>query len=254
MRIGVLALVGLLALPVAAAAQTPGGTAPEGSSNLVPYSAFGITPWVGLRLGYGSGPYYIRTGDGSVYRLNETRGGGAALGLNLEARVRGPLNLVGGFGYTAADQDVLSIEDENGSGGSIVVDGPRVFFAKAGLQYRLPDPVPDNRRFHPAAFVTVAPAVVITDFPAYGGFDDDVNGSATHFALNLGVDALTRIGSRGLALSIGFEDYITFWNQGRMRRRDEAFLGDVFETPVVVDYDSRLSNVLILRLGGSWRF
>jgi hypothetical protein len=95
---------------------------------------------------------------------------------------------------------------------------------------------------------------VVMDWPSFSGYEGNVTGSTTNFALNLGVDAVTNIGSRGLALSIGFEDYITFWNQDRTRARDEILIGDILEEPVQVDYDSRLSNLLMLRIGASWRF
>jgi hypothetical protein len=254
MRLGVLALSGLLALPASAAAQTPGGYGMEPSPDLVPYTSFAVTPWVGLRLGYGSGNYFVFTEDGTQYSVSEARGGGPAVGLNLEARVAGPLNVVAGFGYTGADQDVLTLTTLDGSVFQLQSDGPAVLFARAGLQYRIPDPIPDNRRFHPAAYLTVAPAVVVMDWPDFDGFDEDVTGTSTHFALNLAVDAVSNIGSRGLALSLGLEDYITFWNHGRTRTRDEVLFGDLLESAVVIDYDSRLANLLLLRIGASWRF
>ncbi len=172
----------------------------------------------------------------------------------MEARIAGPLNLIGGIGYSGADQDELVLEQVDGSRLRFQSSGPSVLFAKAGLQYRIPDPVPDNRRYHPAAYVTVAPAVVIMDFPDFEGFGDDVTGSSTHFALNLGFDAVTNVGSRGLGLSIGLEDYVTFWNRDRVRLRDREFLGELLEAPVQLEYTSRMSNLLMLRLGASWRF
>ncbi len=253
MRLGVLVLGGLLALPAATAAQTPGGFGGEPSPDLVPYTAFAVTPWVGLRLGYGSGSYFVFT-EASQLRVTEARGGGAAVGVDMEARVGGPLSVVGGVAYSGADQDEITFEALDGSRSTLSADGPSVLFVKAGLQYRIPDPLPDNRRFHPAAFVTVAPALVVMDWPEYEGFDGDVGGTSTNFALNLGVNAVSRIGTRGLALAIGLEDYVTFWNQDRARRRDEVLLGAILEEPVTVDYDSRLSNLLMLRLGASWRF
>jgi hypothetical protein len=67
------------------------------------------------------------------------------------------------------------------------------------------------------------------------------------------VDAVTNIGSRGLALSFAVEDYLTFVDQDRIRVRDETLLGEFFEEPVVVDYDASTNNILILRAGLSWR-
>lgn len=254
MRFGVLALAGLLALPAAAAAQTDGSWAAEPAPELVPYTRFAVTPWIGLRVAYGSGDYFVFTEGGQQFRIDEDRGGGVAVGLDAAYQLRGPLNLVGGFAYSAADQDELNVLDADGNLTIRQWDGPEVWFLKAGLQYRLPDPVPDNRRFHPAAYVTVAPALVWVDWPDFDTFDSDVTGSSTHFALNLGVDAVTNVGRRGLALMFSLEDYITFWDAERVRVRDEALLGAVFEDAVTIDYDASANNILVLRAGVSWRF
>ena len=256
MRFGVLALAGLLVLPAVAHAQNDGGFAAEPPADLVPYSRFAITPWVGVRVGYGSGDYFAITEGGEQFRLDENRGGGAAVGLNAEYQLTGPLNVVGGVAYSAGNEDDVTVTPIDGSPAfSYTSNGPEIWFFKAGLQYRLPDPIPDNRRFHPAAYITVAPSLLVVDHAEIQGLDnDDVNGSATHFGLNLGVDAVTNIGSRGLALTLGFEDYLTFWDQDRLRVRDEAFVGGVLEEPVIIDYDASVANILMLRAGLSWRF
>lgn len=254
MRFGVLALAGLLALPAAAAAQNDGGFASEPPVDLVPYTRFAITPWIGFRVPYGSGNYFVLTESGTQFQLDEDRGGGAAIGLDAAYQITGPLNVVAGVGYSGADQNELNVLDEGGTLRRFQSDGPEVWFVKAGVQYRLPDPIPDNRRFHPAAYVTVAPALVFMDWPDFEGFEnDDVIGSTRNFALNIGFDAVTNIGSRGLALSFTVEDYLTFLDEDRIRVRDEALLGEFFEEPVVIQYDESTSNILVLRAGLSWR-
>ena len=255
MRFGVLALAGLLALPAAAFAQNDGFAA-EPPVELVPFTRFALTPWVGFRVPYGSGEYFVFTETGGEQiRLDEDRGGGVAVGLDAAYQVRGPLSVVGGVAYSAADEDQLTVLREDGTEQLYEANGPQIWFVKAGLQYRLPDPVPDNRRFHPAAYVTVAPAVVFADWPEIEGLDDnDVNGGSRHFALNLGVDAATNLGSRGLTLTFALEDYITFWDQDRIRARDEVLFGALFEDTVILEYDTPASNILMLRAGVSWRF
>lgn len=254
MRLGVLALAGLLALPAAAAAQNDGGFASEPPADLVPYTRFAVTPWIGFRSPYGSGDYFVFTESGDQFQLDEDRGGGAAIGLDAAYRVTGPLNVIAGFGYSGADENELTVLDEAGTVRRFQSDGPEVWFLKAGVQYRLPDPIPDNRRYHPAAYVTVAPALVFTDYPDFEGFDnDDVNGSARHFALNIGFDAAANLGSRGLTLTFTVEDYLTFVDEDRVRVRDEVLLGDLFEEPVVIEYDRSTNNIVLLRAGLSWR-
>jgi hypothetical protein len=256
MRFGVLALTGLLALPATAAAQIDGGFAAEPPAELVPYTRFAITPWVGFRVPYGVGEYFVFTEvAGEQISVDEDRGGGAAVGLDAAYRIHGPLNVVAGVAYSARDEDRLSLLREDGTEEAYEANGPEVWFIKAGLQYRLPDPIPDYRRFHPAAYVTVAPAIVIADHPDIAGLDsDEVNGTSTHFALNLGVDASTNLGSRGLTLTFALEDYITFWDQDRMRTRDEVLFSGLLEDNVFLEYNTLASSVLMMRAGVSWRF
>ncbi len=255
MRFGVLALAGLLALPAAAAAQNDGGFASQPPAELVPYSRFAITPWVGFRVPYGTGDYFVFTEGGEQLQLDEDRGGGAALGLDAAFQVAGPLSLIGSVSYSAADEDQLTVTDLEGNQEFFESNGPEIWFLKAGVQYRLPDPLPDNRRFHPAAYVSVSPALVWADYAEIEGVDnDDVTGTARNFALNIAFDAATNIGSRGLTLTFGVEDYITFWDQDRIRVRDEVLLGALFEDTVTVDYDASANNILMLRAGVSWRF
>jgi hypothetical protein len=255
MRFGVLALAGLLALPAAAAAQNDGGFASEPPVDLVPYTRFAITPWVGFRAPYGSGDFFVFTEDSAQFQLAEDRGGSAAVGLDAAFRVTGPLNVIAGLAYSGSDENDLTIIDQEGNARLFQADGPEVWFIKAGVQYRLPDPIPDTRRFHPAAYVSVAPAMVFMDWPDFEGFEgDEVIGSTSHFALNLGVDAATNIGSRGLTLTFSIEDYLTFLDEDRIRRRDEVLLADFFEQPVVVSYNETTNNIMVLRAGLSWRF
>jgi len=255
MRFGVLAMAGLLTLPAAAAAQTDGSFGSQPPAELVPYTRFAITPWVGFRVPYASGDYTVFTEGGDQLNLDEDRGGGAAVGLDAAYQVNGPLSVIGSVSYSAADQDQLTVTRLDGTEEFFKSNGPEIWFLKAGVQYRLPDPIPDNRRFHPAAYVSVSPALVFANFADVEGLDnDDVNGTARNFALNIAFDAATNIGSRGLTLTFGLEDYITFWDEDRVRLRDEVLLGELFEDTVTVDYDAAANNILMLRAGVSWRF
>jgi hypothetical protein len=254
MRIGVLALAAAMVVPAAVQAQANPGFVPEPHPNVLSFARFAVTPFVGLRVPYGSGTYYLLFDDGTQFRLNEDRGGGTALGLQAEAQIAGPLNFVASGTYSSGNEDVVHFRDGSTDLGSIRFDGPAIWFAKAGLSYRIPDPAPDTRRYHPSAAITVAPAVVFTRPRGFDGAGAEIRRNRQHFALNLGVDAAHRIGSRGLALHLGVEDYITFWNASGMRVRDEALFGEVFEEPVLVVYDRTHSNLFIMRLGVSFRF
>ncbi|HEX8391459.1 MAG TPA: hypothetical protein VF665_03795 [Longimicrobium sp.] len=253
MRFGVLVLAGALALPAVAAAQVTGVDAPP-SPDLVPPARYTVTPWVGYRLPTGYNDV-AAVGNAATLSVRTSRGGNVAVGLTGEARVYGPVNAVAAIGYSPADQDQVVFTDAEGNTDGYILEGPAVTFLKAGVQYRLPDPIPDNRRYHPAAFVTVAPAVVWSNYPELSGFSDNVNSTSREFALNLGVDAVTMLNSRGVALSFAVEDYITFLDRDRIRLREGELGTDFFEgedTSFNVDYST--SNILLLRAGVSWRF
>ncbi len=250
-----LALLGLLALPAAAHAQTrvvTTGTHPD----VVPRARVSITPLVGVRVPYSTGDYYVFGASGAQYRLTEERAGGVSLGANVEARVAGPLSVVVGAAYAPAEEDVLSFESPGSEVSQLTIDGGAMMMAKAGLSYRLNDPNPDNRRFHPSGAITIAPGMVWTDPDNIEGAPNEVNRRSRHPALNLGFDALMRLGgSRNVALQFGVEDYITFWDTDAFRGRDQIINALRFqeEDGVAIDYDYRASNLVLIRAGVSIR-
>jgi hypothetical protein len=254
MRIGVLALSGALLFPAVAAAQADPGFTVDPNPNVLPFAPFAVTPYVGFRLPYGTGDYFVQLQDGTQFRIRDERGGGAAIGLQVEGQVHGPLSVVAAGTYSAGTPDDVFIQTGAESISIIRLDGPEVWFAKLGLSYRLPDPSPDTRRYHPAAAVSVAPAMVWTRPRGFEGFGEELTRDRQHLALNLAADVSQRLGSRGLALHFGVENYFTFWNSGGTRLRDEALFREVFSEPVTVLYDRTHANLLMLRGGLSFRF
>jgi hypothetical protein len=249
----VLALAGLLALPVCAAAQTGGGVyTTEPHPQQLPQSRFGITPFVGARLPFSTGAYYVFTEDGGQFRVDQDREGGYALGLNAEARLNRTLGLIAGIAYTGAAQDISQVTSSSGNADSLQIDGPTFWFAKAGVSVRLPDPVRDTRRFHPSALITVAPALVITNYADVDGFPE-LSESSAHFALNLGADAMARLGRGNWAITLGLEDYITFWNEDKIIDRESFIWREISEGEVDLDLDYGTSNIFLLRFGVSYR-
>jgi hypothetical protein len=250
-----LALLGLLALPAAAAAQDRPTLSNEPPAARLPENRFSLTPYIGVRVPSGGGDQLILTESGNQFRLENNRGGSVLLGLDADVRVAGPWSIVLGGAYSSAQQDELTAffpDDEDPT--LFEIDGPAVWFAKAGVRVRLPDPLPDNRRFHPSAFVTVAPAMVWLDYGDVEGIEG-IDGTTSHFALNLGAEAVARFGrSSAWAFSLGVEDYITFYDTDDLRARDAVVAQIIAEEPVVIDYDSNFSNVIALRFGVSYRF
>ena len=253
MRRSALALLGLLALPAAAAAQDRPMLATDPPPERLPESRFAVTPYIGVRVPFNTGDLILFNEDGDFARVETERGGAAMVGLNAEARVHRAVSFIAGAAYSGSEQDVLAV----GNGENVVLaetDGPAIWFAKAGVSVRLPDPIPDNRRFHPSAFITVAPSMLWMDWQEVDGGDDDFSGTTSHFALNLAADATARLGRGDWAINLGVEDYMTFWDTDALRRRD-TIVGEVIAgEPVTIDYDYSRSNIITLRLGVSYRF
>lgn len=247
-----LALAGLLALPVCATAQAAGTYTAEPHPQQLPHTRFAVTPFVGARMPFSTGAFFVTTESGDQFRVEQEREGSLAVGLNGEYRFNRSLGVVGGVAFSGAAQDISTSTTPAGADDEFQIDGPSFWFAKAGVSWRLPDPVRDTRRFHPSAMVSVAPALVVTSYSDVPGFPE-LSGNSTHFAVNLAADAVTRLGGGKWALSVGLEDYITFWNDDKLAEREAFIWAAQTSENVAVDFDYAASNILLLRLGVSYR-
>ena len=242
---------GLLALPAVAGAQTRPVYAPEPHPQQLPHSRWAITPFIAARVPYNTGTFYVTGANGADLQVEEEREGSPAVGLNADLYLRGPFGVTAGVAFSGARQDIFTYGTPGDSlpEGRFITDAPSMWFAKAGITARLPDPRPDDRRFHPSAFVTVAPALVFMG--EHAGRE-----STRHFALNLGADATARIGRSGFAFQLGLEDYITFWDTERFLERDASRFGGEprFEGEAVsIDYNYSTANIIMARFGISYR-
>lgn len=250
-----LALLGLLALPLTAAAQDRSLLNGEPPPERLPESRFSVTPYVGARVPFTTGDIVLTDNQGNSYLLAYQRGGGPMAGVDVTAHLAGPVHFLVGGAYSASRTDVLRLADANGDSlDERSTSGAAFWFARAGVQVRLADPTPDSRRFHPSALITVAPALVFTDW-GDTGFGDVADESSTSFALNLGADAAARIGrSDRWSFSIGVHDYLTFINSDDLAARDAVVGQTLLGGPVTVDYQYSNSNILTARFGVSYRF
>lgn len=240
-------LAGLLALPVSAAAQEdvvpPGQTGRQ-----LPRSTFALTPFVGVRVPFSTGDEFLfRQGETvSQIRVTQEHGGSFGAGLEGEYRFFGPWSLVGSVMYTPGGNDVARVREEGVEDESLSRDGPDVLLSKLGVSFRLPEPNPDQRRFHPAGFIVVAPALV--------RLSPEGGNATNHWGVNVGLQATAPVGrSRRLAFQLGIDDYVTFWDTDALAESDEAAWSAYYEEPVRIDYDYSASNLLVIRLGASFR-
>ncbi|HET7459792.1 MAG TPA: hypothetical protein VFJ82_01035, partial [Longimicrobium sp.] len=77
-----LALLGLLALPLTAAAQDRSLLNGEPPPERLPESRFSITPYVGARLPFTTGDIVLADNQGNTYLLAYQRGGGPMAGVD----------------------------------------------------------------------------------------------------------------------------------------------------------------------------
>ena len=246
-----LTLAGLLALPVLAEAQTAPVYTPEPHPQQLPHSRFAITPFVATRIPFSTGGYYLTGENGVQILVEEERQAAAAAGLNLDVLLRGPFAFTAGVAFSDGPRNRLAYGAPSDSlpEDRKLVDAPSMWFAKAGITARIPDPIRDDRRFHPSGFVTVAPAMVFLG-------STPGQEATQHFALNLGADATARIGQSNFAIQLGLEDYITFWNTDDFAAHDAGrFAADPrFEGGAVfIDYNYDIGSILLARLGVSYR-
>ncbi len=245
-RCWILALAGLTLLPVAAPAQS----AQFGSA--VPPTRVSITPFAGLRVPtIARGGVTITAEDEIIFfEVREERSGGPATGLQAEVHAHRFISVIGAVAYSwPGDVNVAFITDEGIGGG--LADGPDVWFAKAGLSFRLPEPQPDRRRYRSVAFVTVAPALIRESADWWQLVEGERTGAVNHFALSVGGEALSAL-RHNVALHVGLEDFITFWNTGPRRQRQERFFGDP-TAPVGVKFNYDPSHIFMARIGLSVR-
>lgn len=247
-----LALAGLLAIPVCALAQD-GVYTQEPHPRQLPHARFAITPFLGARLPFSTGSFHLRTSDGREYIVDQEREGSYAVGLNAEARLNRSLGVVAGVTYSGPAQDVSTFSPAVGAVNNFQIDGPTYWFLKAGASWRLPDPVRDTRRFHPSALITFAPALVITDYGNVEGFPA-LSQTNTQFGVNLGMDAMARLGQGKWAITLGLEDYVTFWNEDDLAEREATIWSFVTDDDITaIDFDYGTSNILMIRVGVSYR-
>jgi hypothetical protein len=215
-----------------------------------------ITPFVGVRTPFISkGSVTLESGgQRSTAYFGQTppeQSGGLTAGAEVELRLAGPLSVLGAASYSRVgvpfDYD----------GRSDDVGEASLWLAKASLAVRLPEPRADARRFRPSAVLSAGPAVVREDPREVSGAPEgaayrELTKPINHRALNLAAKATTPLSPR-LGVQLGFENFITFWNDAERDRRLERIFRDEVGVPVLVRYRSDVSHIFLLSAGLSLR-
>lgn len=257
-RLTVVAAATLLASASPLSAQTsPLYDDPEPRS--VPNAFFTLTPYVGLRSPLLSDRTTTIVLPGAIPRAfelqSERRGGGIA---GAEAELRfGAVGLMGSLAVSNPDQFLVTTETPQGAITRTQAEGPSVYFARAGVSYRFADPGDEDgmRKYRPAAYIALGPAVVRQDFDGTAlsvpGEDDTIDS----WALAISLKGVQTLGTNRLAVHFGIDDYVTFWDQddSRQQRRLERFLDLRPGTVLDANFDYDETHVILVHLGLSFR-
>jgi hypothetical protein len=242
----VFALAALVALPCAARAQSDQGWGP----------VFRITPFIGVSPDFSQEGFaaVLTAGGISSHRYRLEHGSSVLFGVNGEYRVWNRFAIVAGGAWSSRGQGrLLDFEDELLYDNRNGLEGSSLWMAKAGLAVRLREVRPDMQLRRLNASIFAAPAF-IHDVAKTSAFtppngDDTVN----HWGLNLGAEAELPLANERMAFQLGFEDWITLWNEDDYSPR----IGSYIQLPnpgaaVAIDADN--SHIVVFRAGLSWRF
>lgn len=183
-------------------------------------------------------------GAGVQYAVETELAGGPAAVLNIEYAVRGPWSVLLGGAYIS--RDVAGFLTENGEPEGFT--SSKTIALKAGVSLQLRESASELtlRRLGASAFV--APFFMLEMPDEVAGFEDtDLFDSANHFGVNFGVAGELPFANDRLALQVGIEDYLTFWDQASLAR----YPAWRFESDADADADP--THQWLIRAGISFR-
>lgn len=240
------ALVAAVIVPSAAAAQY--GSVQDGP---VWGERLRVTPFAGVspRITRNESLSFLLDGRTYDFALETDLGAGPALGAEVEYRLYERFSVIGG-GMLISRGEVF--ETDPSTGEYFARAGTDFLVAKLGVAMRLREQVSDLQLRTLTATVFAAPAL-IREMP---GDDALLPASATQamnmLGANAGVNAAIPTPWRSLALQLGFEDFVVFWNEAGLADRNDAIFADaglLTESTVQAD----MSHMLLFRAGLTWR-
>lgn len=240
------ALVAAAVVPSAASAQY--GTVEDGP---VWGERLRVTPFAGVapRVTRNESLSFLLDGRTYDFALETDIGAGPALGAEIEYRLYDRFSLIGS-GVLVSRGEVF--ETDPSTGEFFARAGSDFLVAKVGLAMRLREPVSDLQLRTLTATIFAAPAF-IREMPG----DDALLPAAATQAMNMlganvGVNAAIPTPWRSLAIQLGFEDFLVFWNESALADRNDAIFADaglLTESSVSAD----ASHMLVFRAGVTWR-
>jgi hypothetical protein len=240
------ALIAAAVLPASVSAQY--GTVPDGP---IWGERLRVTPFAGVapRVTRNESLSVLLNGTSYDFALSSDLGAGPAVGAEIEYRLYERFSIIGG-GLLIARGEVF--ETDQSTGEFLARPGSDFLIAKLGLAVRLREAVSDLQLRNLTATAFAAPAFIRevpgTDLLLPAGAVEAMNS----LGVNVGVNASIPLPWQSVAVQLGFEDFMVFWNEGALASRNDAILADaglLTETRVQAD----LSHMVLFRAGVTWR-
>lgn len=210
-----------------------------------------ITPFVGVAPSVGRTERWTVSYNGAVSggEYDVDLGAGPAVGAAFEIQMARRFALIGA-GYFVTRGDTR--EYSQVAGEYITSEGSDFAMGKIALAVRLREAMSEMQLRLLTATVFAGPAY-IREMPSDQGISDALGESLSHWAANFGVDAEIPLGDGAIAIQLGVEDFLTFWNSDAIADRYDAFFGELgLSTESTLETD--VSNMIIVRAGLSFRF
>jgi hypothetical protein len=256
-RLTVVAAATLLVSTSPLSAQTP-PLYESDEPRTVPNAVLAITPYFGLRSPLLSDQRTTVVVPGDFPRAFDLQGqhaGGGIAGAEAELRF-GAVGIVGSLAVSNPDKFLITSQTPQGAIAQMHADGPSVYFARAGISYRFPDPGSEDgmRKYRPAAFITIGPAVLREDYRDGPLALPNADNTIDNWALAISLKGVQTLGTNRLAVHFGIDDYVTFWDQDDAeRQRLERFLNLAPGTVIDAAFDYDETHIILVHLGLSLR-
>ena len=190
-------------------------------------------------------------GTNTFVDVDYTLGDGYAGGIDVDIRVHGPWNVFGGAMYVSRGDSEFAMQD---STDGFEINGSRFVMLRAGASYTLQQRESELVVRRVSGTVHVAPFYMREMPRAEIGFEDSpVFQDSEHFGLSVGATGELPFATDRLALQLGIDDYITFWDDDALARLPASFFDDE-GTGTTSRSEAGASHQFVIRAGISLRF
>lgn len=234
-----LSLLALLALwPAGAAAQFR----PQAPARLE------VTPFVGVRFPQA----LVETRSGTTYDFTNTRRTAPVVGMEARLALWGAWGILGGAAYAFRTDELTDIQSSGGVDVYSKTYGS-MLFARGDLQYKFPDPDPDNDdRLHRASlYIMAGPAFILAMPPSDPGSPSYLTDTYTQIAAHAGLRAT---GDVPFWPRVGFEivgeDFVIVTNKNVYEDRLAQFFATNGGSGNAITGHDR--NIFGIRFGLTW--